>query len=142
MDQSTGADENGHRRASCLCGGFVVTIRAEPVRVQACTCLQCQKESGSAFSYTAFFPEDAVTIEGEHRRWGDRMGTGHGGEILFCPTCSGRIVVRLEAVPGVLGIGVGTFGDPDFPKPEKIFWWRRHHRWLMPPTDIETIDTQ
>lgn len=38
------------RNARCGCGGLTVTTRGEPLVVYACSCLNCQRESGSAFS--------------------------------------------------------------------------------------------
>jgi hypothetical protein len=52
------------RIATCCCGGFSATAREEPAHVYACSCLACQRGSGSAFSYAAIYPEDAVTVAG------------------------------------------------------------------------------
>lgn len=130
------------RTASCACGAFRLVAMGAPVRVHACCCLNCQKETGSSFSYSAFFPEGAIAIEGHFNRWGQGMGSGQGGENWFCPTCGTRLVTKLEGLPGVLGISVGCFADPEFPPPQAIFWWRRHHSWFAPQPGIETHDTQ
>jgi hypothetical protein len=130
------------RTASCACGALRVVTIGEPVRVHACCCLNCQKETGSALSYSAFFPEIAAAIDGDFRRWGQGMGSGHGGENCFCPTCGTRVFMRIEALAGLIGISVGCFADPAFPPPSVIYWWRRHHHWLAPPDDIPLFDTQ
>jgi len=130
------------RTASCGCGTFKIVAVGEPVRVHACCCLNCQKETGTSFSYSAFYPEAAVSIEGPHKSWGQGMGSGQGGENWFCPTCGTRVALKLESLPGVLGISVGCFADPAFPPPQGIFWWQRHHQWFAPPVGIETHDTQ
>ena len=130
------------RTASCGCGAFEVVATGEPVRVHACCCLNCQKETGTSFSYSAFYPEAAISIAGPYRTWGQGMGSGEGGENWFCPTCGTRVVMKLEGLPGVLGVSVGCFADPDFPPPQGLYWWRRHHRWFAPPPGIETHDTQ
>ncbi|MDZ4737615.1 MAG: GFA family protein [Rhodospirillaceae bacterium] len=143
MAGQTSPQDAALRTASCSCGGLSITVTAPPVRVHACCCLNCQKESGSSFTYTAFFDEAAIAgVDGDHRRWGQSMGTGQGGELNFCPTCGARVFLRLEGLPGVVGIAVGYFSDPDFQKPATIYWWRRHHRWLPAPAGVETQDTQ
>ena len=53
------------KTAACACGSLTVTVAAPPQAVHACACLDCQRGSGSAFSYSAFFPESAVTVAGE-----------------------------------------------------------------------------
>jgi hypothetical protein len=55
------------RTASCGCGNLKVTARGEPSEVYVCSCLNCQRESGSAFSYGAIYPEAAVSIAGERK---------------------------------------------------------------------------
>src|SRR5262245_42789032 len=43
----------------------MVTARGEPIDVYLCGCTDCQRGTGSAFSYAAIFPESAVSIVGE-----------------------------------------------------------------------------
>jgi hypothetical protein len=143
MRDPSSAPDATRRTASCSCGALSITVTAAPVRVHACCCLNCQKESGSSFTYTAFFDEAAIAaVSGDYRRWGQGMGTGQGSELNFCPTCGARVFLRLEGLPGVVGIAVGHFSDPEFQKPATIYWWRRHHRWLPVPPEIEIQDTQ
>ena len=56
------------RAARCACGNLMVTARGEPLEVYLCSCTDCQRGSGSAFSYAAIFPESAVSIAGERRQ--------------------------------------------------------------------------
>ena len=53
------------RTALCACGALSAEVQGDPVDVYACSCLNCQRETGSAFFYGAVFPEDAVTLKGE-----------------------------------------------------------------------------
>ena len=126
-----------NRTATCSCGALTVEAAGEPEWVHACCCLNCQKESASAFTYTAFFPDTAVTVvAGEVSSWSQGIGSGRGSELRFCPVCGGRVILRLEAIPGILGIGVGCFADPTYRPPATIYWWRRHHHWLPAPDGI------
>jgi len=58
------------KTAACACGKLTVTVTAPPQTVHACSCLDCQRGSGSAFSYSAFFPDSAVQVAGAKRRAG------------------------------------------------------------------------
>ena len=53
------------KTAACACGALRVTVSAPPGNVHICSCLDCQRRSGSAFTYTAFFAENAVSVTGE-----------------------------------------------------------------------------
>ncbi len=130
------------RTASCGCGNLTVTTSGEPSEVYACSCLNCQRESGSAFSYGAIYPETAVSIAGERRVWRRHGDSGRWVETEFCPTCGVTVCYRLEISPEVIGVSAGCFTDPDFAKPEKLYWAARRHRWLEFPEGIELVEIQ
>jgi hypothetical protein len=134
--------DNPERAARCACGALSVTARGEPVDVYLCSCLDCQRGTGSAFSYAALFPESEVTIAGERRRYESRGDSGRAIESSFCPTCGTAVIFRAEGLQGVVGVPVGCFADPRFAKPSKMFWASRRHRWLDLPAEISLIETQ
>ncbi|WP_455550982.1 GFA family protein [Cupriavidus gilardii] len=45
------------RTAACSCRGVELILAGEPRRVYACSCLECQRCTGSAFSYRAIYAE-------------------------------------------------------------------------------------
>jgi hypothetical protein len=130
------------RTAACDCGSVTVTVAAPPQMVHACSCHDCQRRSGSAFSYSAFFPEAAVTVRGKPTTWRSSSASGRWSETSFCPTCGVAVLTRLEVLPGTVCMPVGAFNDPDFPAPGKLYWSSRRHHWLELPAGIEHIDTQ
>ena len=130
------------REARCGCGAFRVAVRDEPVSVYACSCLNCQRESGSAFTYGAVYPEAAVTVTGTHTIWRRTVESGRWLENAFCPTCGVSVSYRMEAWPGVVGISVGCFADPGFAPPEALYWNARRHHWLHFPDGVELFETQ
>jgi hypothetical protein len=69
----------------CLCGRLTATARGEPEDIYACACADCQRKSGSAFSYAAIYPETVVTIAGEHRTWRRHGDSGRCVELAFAP---------------------------------------------------------
>ncbi|ODS03676.1 hypothetical protein AUC71_00635 [Methyloceanibacter marginalis] len=136
------ADAKTERSAGCACGRLTVKTTGEPVDVYLCSCLKCQRGTGSAFSYAALFADSAVTIAGDRRHYADRGDSGRAIDSSFCPTCGTAVAFRAEGLPGVIGVPVGCFADPNFAKPSKLFWASRRHRWLDLPADIAKIDTQ
>jgi hypothetical protein len=130
------------RMATCCCGGLTVTARGEPAHVYACSCLACQRGSGSAFSYAAIYQEQAVTVAGERTLYRQRGDSGRLTEASFCPVCGVTVCFRAEAMPGMIGIAAGCFADPDLPKPERLYWASRRHHWLDLGEDIPLEETQ
>lgn len=127
------------RIATCSCGSLRVTARGKPADVYACSCADCQRKSGSAFTYAALYAESAVTIAGEHRKWQRRGDSGRSIETGFCPTCGVSVFFQAEGLPGMVGVAAGCFADPNFVKPKRLFWASRRHRWLG---EVPVLETQ
>ncbi len=138
----TEAKNEPAREGRCGCGSLTVAAVGEPLEVYACSCLNCQRESGGAFSYSAVFPEAAVSLEGPRQVWRRTGDSGRWLETDFCPTCGVTLCARLEAWPETVGVSVGCFADPDFVKPEKVYWASRRHHWLDFPECTELIQPQ
>jgi hypothetical protein len=136
------APADPERRAQCACGGLTAVVRGEPLGVWCCSCANCQRLSGSAFTYSAFWPAAAVTIDGARGAWRWYGDSGRWIESLFCPRCGVTVCFRGEARPDVIGISVGCFADPGFPPPERLFWASRRHAWLIFPETTEFEPTQ
>src|SRR4029079_4183835 len=81
---------------------LTVTVTTPPQFVHACSCLECQRGSGSAFSYSAFFAESAARVAGEATRWRRSSEAGRWNESNFCPTCGVTVFTRLEVLPGIV----------------------------------------
>ena len=48
----------------CQCGRVRYTLTQDPVRLYACHCTECQRQSGSAFSMTMLVNEDGIDVTG------------------------------------------------------------------------------
>ena len=130
------------KTAACACGALRVTVSAPPGNVHICSCLDCQRRSGSAFTYTAFFAENAVSVTGEHRNWRRQSDGSRYHESSFCPTCGTSVFCRLEALPGIVGLPVGNFADPAFIKPAKHYWTLRRPEWLAAFGELVVVERQ
>ena len=88
------------------------------------------------------FPKAAVSIAGERNAWRREVDSGRWFESEFCPTCGATVIYRMEFSPESLVVPVGCFADPDFAKPEGLYWASRRHHWLQFPDDIRSVETQ
>ena len=130
-------------RARCSCGQLGIEVSGRPQRVNACSCIDCQRRSGSAFSYTAFFPDSAVRQRhGEVKIYREMRDAGRWHDSYFCPRCGVTVYCVLEAIPGHVGIAVGTLSEPDFAAPEHFYWTIRRPHWLVLPADLDQLERQ
>lgn len=131
------------RTARCKCGSLAVAVSGAPISVHACSCLACQRDSGSAFTYTSMFPESAVVaIEGEQRTWRRIAESGRWMDSAFCPTCGATVFRRWQVLPGMFGVPVGCFIDPSFDPPARLYFSSQRHNWLSLPSQVEMVATQ
>lgn len=130
------------RVARCACGQLTFTTQDEPKAVHACSCLECQRRSGSAFSYSAIYPRDDVAITGEARTLRRGSDSGRWIETRFCPTCGVTVGFEAEGLPGMIGVAVGCFADPDFAPPATFYWTLQRHRWLEFPNASQVLERQ
>ena len=134
---------SGKRIAQCGCGALTATVSGDPVTVYSCSCVNCQRKSGSVFTYAAVFPSAAVTLR--------RRAQGLAAHRRFRPLDREHVLPDLrhhgrlplpKAVPGMTGMPVGCFADPDFAPPLRLYWASRRHRWLTFHNDLTLLDTQ
>lgn len=83
-----------------------------------------------------------MSSTGARTAWRRTVDSGRWLESEFCPTCGVAVCYRMEAWPGVVGVAVGCFADPDFAGPGTLYWASRRHRWLPFPDNVELVETQ
>jgi hypothetical protein len=121
-------------QASCQCGSLTAAIDdgAEPTPV-ICHCIDCQKRSGSPFGAMAYYPEAAVSFAGEAREYSRPTDSGNTFTTGFCPACGSTLYGKASGFPGIVGVTVGTIGDPAFPAPARSVYEQSRHHWLALP---------
>lgn len=131
------------RTASCLCGQLSITVDGDPVRVNMCSCVHCQRRSGSAFQLGAFFENSQlVGISGEANVYTRASDSGNTTDLNFCPSCGVSVYFSSKARPTLLGVHGGCFADPDFPIPDTAGWTQSKHDWVAIPESTKPFDKQ
>lgn len=127
------------RHARCACGQLSLSVTGEPFAVLLCNCAQCQRRTGSAYGLGAYFAGAQVTaLRGEASRYRKTADSGRQVEFHFCPACGTSLY---WTAPGAataegLGVAVGCFADPDFPKPVLAAWCEQRLAWAPLPAGI------
>ena len=129
------------RSAICHCSQLQVKCKDDPLAVVMCHCELCQRRTGSTYNLGAFFNSSNVKIEGKSKTY---CRTGEEGvKCIFhlCPICGTSIYWEVpEVIIDLVGVAVGCFADPDFPKPTVSFYGKSRHHWVTQP-DIPSYIT-
>jgi len=76
----------------CQCGAVRYEIAAPPVRVYVCHCLECRKQSASAFGVSVWVRRaDFSLLSGAPRVWSRPTDSGRVLDCAFCPECGSRL---------------------------------------------------
>ncbi|MCC1492535.1 GFA family protein [Cognatishimia sp. F0-27] len=100
----------------CLCGALRYAVSTAPKRTSFCTCRFCQKLTGTPMNALVAFDEAGFTLtSGEtHSYTHVSEGSGKALHMQSCPVCATTVYVTLERFPGMVGVMLGTFDDPDW----------------------------
>ena len=125
------------RTARCHCGALELACDGEPRKVSLCHCLDCQRRSGAPFSVAAFYARDHVrVVRGEASLYERGSASGHTVRFRFCPRCGSNVWWEPQRMPDLVGVAVGAFADPEFPRPQQAVFARDRHAWVELPGDI------
>lgn len=126
----------------CQCGQVRYELTEEPVRVIACHCRNCQKQSGSAFGLSMRVKVDSLKVRGRINRFSWTTDSGNTTTGCFCPDCGGRIYNIPGSAPDLLTLKPGTLDDTSWVKPTLMVWLKRKLGWVPIPDGMATHDTQ
>lgn len=131
----------------CVCGAVRYVTDGPPLRVTVCHCTWCRRRTGSAFGTECVFRLDAVRFAGppprSYRHRSDVSGRWVDQD--FCPACGANLGLRLEAVPDLRSLAIGTFDDASWLDAAGIavrhVFVRSALSVCPPPHDAETYET-
>lgn len=118
------------RVAQCSCSNLKVTATGDPDAVVACHCVACQRRTGSVLGVSAYWPQNRIHISGQSKAWMRISDSGNEFTTHFCTNCGTSLYWIVGNKPGVIGVGVGGFGDPSFPSPVRSVWEQTMHQWV------------
>ena len=102
----------------CQCGSVRYVVTTGPIRLLACHCKECQRQSGSAFGMSMPVKKTSLTVTGRTKQF--TRGADSGNEVtgVFCPECGVRIYHVLKSTQDVVSIKPGTFDDTHWLRPD------------------------
>lgn len=121
------------RVAQCHCGSLRAVTSGEPLLVNMCHCLACQRRTGALAANGAAFSKEQVIVEGPSRVFERDAQSGRKVRFHFCPTCGTSLYWEPEVRSDLRIVAVGTFADPNFPSPSASIFEATKHSWLQLP---------
>ena len=130
-----------HITGGCLCGAVRYSIEADPIpgRQILCHCVDCQRQTGTAFVSGIAFPSNSVTITGTMSTF--TMPGGQSGDPMrrrFCTSCGSPIVIEKDGTGRTL-IMAGTLDDKTLFKPVTSLFCEQAPSWVVMPKETENL---
>ncbi len=128
------------RSGGCLCGAVRYTISGALQAVVVCHCGSCQRQSGSAFSLNAMIGEAQIVLTGTPHVFTEISDSGSEVYRHFCAQCGAPLLSKLQAMPGMAAVKVGTLDDTAGLAPIAQLWCTREQDWLNLNLDTPRFD--
>jgi hypothetical protein len=120
-------------RGGCACGHVRYGLTSEPLFVHCCHCLNCQRQTGSAFVINLLIEADRVEILGAAPRPVDApRDDGSVQRIFRCPRCQVAVFSQYSR-PDVWFVRGGTLDDPSQIVPDVHIYTRSRVGWVSLP---------
>jgi len=124
------------KSGGCQCGAIRFELAGDAVDVYACHCLECRKQSASAFGISVLHaPGDLKVVRGEPKTWQRDTNSGDVLTCWFCPTCGTRL---WHAAGDVISVKGGSLDTT--PEPRGHIWTSRKLPWVILPADLPTSE--
>src|SRR3954447_13981843 len=96
----------------CSCGAVRYRLASEPLFTHCCHCLNCQRQTGSAFVINLLIEADRVELlAGEPAAVDVPRDDGSAQRIYRCPACQVALFSRYTS-PALRFVRAGTLDDP------------------------------
>jgi hypothetical protein len=124
----------------CACGAFRYRITSAPLVVHCCHCLNCQRQTGSAFVINLLVEADRVEVlAGDPEPVDAPRDDGSVQRIYRCPEC--WVAVFSEyGWPEIRFVRGGTLDEPAAVSPDVHIFTRSKLPWVALPQGVPAFD--
>ena len=125
---------------SCSCGAVRYRLAAEPLFTHCCHCLNCQRQTGSAFVINLLIEADRVELlAGEPMPVDVPRDEGSMQRIYRCPSCQVALYSEYGR-PEIVFVRAGTLDDPSRVRPDVHIYTRSKVPWLTLPVSVPAFE--
>jgi hypothetical protein len=124
------------REGGCACGEVRYRLTSDPLFVHCCHCLNCQRQTGSAFVINLLIEADRVEVlAGDPVPVDVSRDDGSKQRIYRCPTC--QVAVFSEyGWPELLFVRGGTLDEPSEVTPDVHIFTKSKLPWITLPESV------
>ena len=129
----------GPLEGGCSCGSVRYRLASDPLFVHCCHCLNCQRQTGSAFVINLLIETDRVEIEGAPAAIDVPRDDGSSQRVWRCPDCQVAVFSQYTS-PKVRFVRGGTLDDPSAIEPDVHIFTRSKVPWVVLPESTPAFD--
>ena|SRR5947209_5568863 len=128
------------REGGCACGSVRYRLTDEPLFVHCCHCLNCQRQTGSAFVINVLIETDRVELlAGEPQAAEVPRDDGSAQRIYRCPDCQVAVYSKYTW-PQLRFVRAGTLDDPSSVSPDVHIFTLSKVAWVELPPDVPAFE--
>jgi hypothetical protein len=125
----------------CACGEVRYRLTPPPLFVHCCHCLNCQRQTGSAFVINVLIESSRVeSLAGEAKCVPVPRTGAKRQQIYRCPSCE-TAVWSTYGRKSILFVRAGTLDDPSAVEPDVHIYTRSKVPWVMLPESTPAFAT-
>jgi hypothetical protein len=128
------------REGGCGCGAVRYRLMSDPLFTHCCHCLNCQRQTGSAFVINLLIEADRVEVlAGDPQPVDAPRDDGSKQTIFRCPTCQVAVFSHYGH-EGVRFVRGGTLDDPAAVAPDVHIFTRSRVPWVTLPDSVPAFE--
>jgi hypothetical protein len=128
------------REGGCSCGAVRYRLTSEPLFTNCCHCLNCQRQTGSAFVINLLIEADRVEVlSGVPQPVDVPRDDGSKQRVFRCPTCQVAIFSEYGR-PEVRFVRGGTLDDPSGVTPDAHIFTKSKLKWITLPESVPAFE--
>jgi len=127
------------REGGCSCGAVRYRLTSDPLFVHCCHCLNCQRQTGSAFVVNVLIEADRVEVTGEPQLVEVARDDGSTQEIFRCRSCQVALY-STYTYPTVYFVRAGTLDEPASVSPDVHIFTRSKLPWVRLPEGARAFE--
>jgi hypothetical protein len=128
------------REGGCACGAVRYRLTSDPLFTHCCHCLNCQRQTGSAFVINLLIEADRVELlAGDPQPVDVPRDDGSSQRIFRCPTCQVAVFSQYTR-PEVRFVRGGTLDDPSEVMPDVHIFTRSKLPWIALPSSVPAFE--
>ena len=128
------------REGGCSCGAIRYRLTFEPLVTHCCHCLNCQRQTGSAFVINLLIEANRVELlAGTPQAVDVPRDDGSSQQVFRCPTCQVAVFSNYGR-PEVRFVRGGTLDDPTAVAPDVHIYTRSKLDWVRLPESVPAFE--